>query len=208
MYKPVSEMTREELQEEVDKLAPWHYCHVLPFGVTTGDCTAEEVHPKLKVLLDAGAFKRRRYPFILDLGANSGLISMWFATNKGSNVMAVEGGAKFFEQLTFVVQAKGYQSTIMALPFDIRKAPHFGTGVHDLVLLLGVLHHIEESYHVEILQKCLRALWPGGEIVVQTKDDLPVAEMLLEAGFVGVEKLNTNWHDRAAWQAIKDPMKL
>ena len=72
------------------------------------------------------------------------------------------------------------------------------------------MHHIHQDFHLPILEKCLTALMPGGEIVVQTKDSLPVSQLLEKAGFVGIECLDLEqyWGDREAWFAYRDPMKI
>lgn len=199
-------MTPYEIRAEIDRLAPWHYNHVLE-GISTGDSLIEETHPKLVQLLHAGAFRRKVYQTVLDLGANSGLIAMWFVDNKQAQVMAIEGNPRYFQQLRLAINIKGYGGKIIPVEMDVTRA-EFGKDLYDLVLNLGLLHHLQEDYHLPVLKACHRALNPGGEIVVQTVDTLPVVELLSEAGFIGVEKLVTNWHDRAAWLAMKDPMKL
>lgn len=201
-------MDKLELQRKVDELGPWHYCHVLPFGVVTGDCTVEQTHPKLVELLRAGAFTRPTYPQVLDLGANSGIISMWFVDNKNSLVAAVEGGPKYYPQLEFVIDVKGYAGKVIPIYKDITSCNFGQSNKYDLILFLGTLHHLKPDTHKKILNACLEALLPGGEIVVQTKSDLLVESMLDEIGFLGVRRLSTNWHDRAAWFAFKDPMKV
>jgi len=199
-------MTKFEIEEKIAELAPWHYCHILN-GVSTGDSLIEVPHPKLVELLKAGAFSRKVYPKILDLGANSGLIAQWFCQNKSSLVDAIEGHPKYFEQLRLVIKVKNLP--IKAIKKDIHEGD-FGENTYDLVLFLGVMHHLKDDPGVRIyvLNQCRRALIPGGEIVVQTQSDLPVAEMMRDAGFIGIEKLKTNWHDRSAWFGFRDPMKL
>lgn len=201
-------MTRDELVKQVQMLGPWHYCHVLPGGVSTGEAVAETTHPKLVELLRAGAFTQSHYNHVLDLGANSGQIAMWFADNKGAAVTAVEGNDKFFEQLKFVVEVKGYTSRIIPIKADIQRNFKYGKEIYDLVLILGVLHHLNPARYADVLRSCLKSLKPGGEIVVQTASRIPVDNLLTEVGFVNIRKLDTNWNDRAAWVGMRDPMKI
>lgn len=202
-------MTKEEIQQSVDALAPWHYNHIFPFGISTGDSPVESIHPKLAELLRVGAFTRKVYPYVLDLGANSGLISMWFADNKQSKVVAVEGNPRYYQQLELAVMLKGYDDKVIPDCKDLHNLD-FAEGIkYDLVLLLGTLHHIKPELHLPVLKACFQACAPAGEIIVQTVNTLPVDKLLIEAGFIAVHKLEgTAWHDRAAWFGFRDPMKL
>lgn len=208
MTYPIHTFTLEQYIEAVEGLGPWHYCHVFPpYNISTGDCIQESVHPKLVELLKAGAFKRAVYPRVLDLGANSGLISMWFADNKRSIVTAVEGNPLYYPQLEFAISAKDYLNTIQPIRMDLHQ-PVFEPMTYDLVLFLGTLHHLKPESHVEVLKACMKALRPAGEIVIQTDLSLPVYELMNQAGFEGITILPTNWIDRAAWTATRDPMKV
>lgn len=206
-------MSKDAIQAKVNELYPWHYNHILPYGISTGDSPIEETHPKLVELLKAGAFPRPVYLRVLDLGANSGLISMWFVDNKNSHVTAAEGNERYYQQLELVVELKGYSGKIRPVLRNITELNYgtklnYGTNEFDLVLYLGTMHHLKPEYHLDTLIACHKALLPAGEIVVQTHNELPVEAMLKEAGFVLVRQLPTNWHDRAAWMAMKDPMKI
>ena len=199
-------LTQDEIRRQIEAIGPWHYNHVID-GISTGDSPIEEVHPKLQQLINANAFPRNVYPKVLDLGANSGLLSMWFADRKLAHVTAVEGNPRYFNQLEFVIKAKGYTGRIFPIHQDLHK-PKLSSNMYDLVLCLGLLHHIRPAQHLRLLKACYRALIPSGETVIQTDDQLPVERLLWDSGFQGVEKLLTHWHDRAAWKAVRDPMKL
>lgn len=199
-------MILEEIRQKVEELGEWHYNFVLD-GVTTGESLIEFPHPKLVELLRAGAFSRKIYPRVLDLGSNSGLISQWFVQNKNSQVDAVEFHPKYFAQLELVIKVKALN--IKAIYKDIHEGD-FGKNEYDLVLLLGVMHHLQDDLEIrmKVLKDCVTSLLPGGELVIQTESSLPIAEMMRDVGLFGVEKFNTNWSDRSAWFGFKDPMKL
>lgn len=202
-------MLKNELQAEVDRLGPWHYCHQFPCGVVTGTSPPDMIQEKIAWLLSLGVFSRPVYPRVLDLGANSGLISMWFVDNKDSNVVAVEGGPKYYPQLEFAIEQKGYQERIEPVFEDITKSTARFTPDFDLVLLLGVMHHLNSDFHLDVLKRCRSALLPGGEIVVQTKTELLVLDLLEQAGFILTSSLGEMPdHDRSAWRGIKDAMKI
>lgn len=195
------------IKQEIDRLSPWHYAHVIK-GIPTGDARVEETHPKLVELINSGCFTRSVYPKVLDLGANSGIISQWFVDNKGSKVDAIEHGTKYYPQLEFVVEHKGYIDKIIPINKNIIDG-NFGYMEFDLVLFLGTLHHISSDYHLDILKSCYESLVPGGETVVQTRSDSPVGKLLQDSKFINIELVQgTSWHDRAAWKAIRDPMKV
>jgi len=193
-----------ELKKRVEELAPWHYCHAFPFGIMTGTCEQEEpMHPKLAQLLANRAFQKPEYRRVLDLGANSGIIAMWFCDHKSSQITAIENGERFYPQLELAIAAKGYSSQIIPEQRDIREGD-FGKECFDLVLFLGTLHHIGPEYHRPIIEACFEALVPGGEIVVQTKTGLPVRNLLRAIGFKNVKKLYSNAEEnRSAWQGEK-----
>lgn len=207
VYESIPMLNRNDVQEAILRLSPWHYNHILPYGISTGDSLIEETHPKLVELLKAGAFPRPMYPRVLDLGANSGLISMWFVSNKNSHVTAIEGNKRYYQQLELAVELKGYSGKIKPVFGDITELG-YGHNEFDLVLYLGTMHHLKPEHHLNTLIACHEALLPAGEIVVQTDNELPVEAMLKEVGFVLVKQLDTHWSDRAAWAAMKDPMKI
>lgn len=197
-----------DLEQKIQEIGPWHYSHILD-GIATGESLIEATHPKLVELLRAKAFLRKVYPRALDLGSNSGLISQWFVQNKGSKVDAIEFHPKYFAQLELVVEVKGFQDSIKPIHKDIHDG-NFGKNEYDLVLLLGVMHHLKDDMEVrmKVLTDCIKALLPGGEIVIQTESSLPIPAMMRDVGLFGIEKLSTNWSDRSAWFGFKDPMKL
>lgn len=195
-----------DIRAEIERLSPWHYNHLIE-GFSTGESPVEQTHPKLIQLRHAGAFQRTTYPFVLDLGANSGLISFWFVDNTYSQVDAIEFHPRYFEQLKFATEYKGYTNRVVPIFKDVCEG-NFGSSHYDLVLCLGLLHHLPELCQISLLKDCRKTLIPGGEIVVQTDSKIDVNQLLIIAGFTNIRKLNTNWHDRWAFEAQKDPMKL
>jgi len=195
-------------QELVDELKPWHYCHQFPNDVVTGT-SIPDWNEKLDVLTAAGAWPKPEYPRVLDLGANSGLFSMWFADNKRSVVDAVEYGnkepqfAKAYQQLCLATFAKGYEDAVMPLHKNIIEGD-YGTDEYDLIIFLGVLHHLAAPYHNVVFTSCLDALKPGASIVVQTKPEMMVPQKLRTAGFENISQLpNYRQQERLAWTANK-----
>lgn len=197
-----------EYKQAAENLGPWHYCWRLPDGTLTGTSAPNMLPDKMKYMLDAGGFSKPKYPEVLDVGANSGYISKWFADNRGSSVYSVEGGERFFNQLRFVVEVFNYATAIQPVYANIvNHTPP--SSKFDLVLVLGVLHHIPQQHRVAVLKKCFDSMKQGAEIVVQTKSDMAVPDMLAQAGFSSIEHLCDMGHyNRTAWIAKKDIMKL
>lgn len=198
-------MNKEEIQRKVDELGPWHYCHILPHGVSTGSSPVQVESEKLQLLVAAGAFPKSVYKRVLDLGANSGLISMWFVDHKGSTVTAVEAGTKFYPQLEFAVHIKGYAGKVIPVNADVTE-PFIDeyNGKYDLVLNLGMMHHIAAPKHSAVYVMMLEALKPGGLAVVQTKTDQFVIQRLRSAGFRNIKQVDGYAQgDRLAWAATK-----
>lgn len=196
--------TKEELARKIQDLAPWHYCHAFPHGLTTGAYTVEMLPEKVNRLVAAGAFQKANYPEMLDLGANSGIIAMWFVDNKGSHVVAVERGERYYPQLELAIEAKGYAGKIEPINENICQMD-FGIEQFDLILFLGTLHHVgPRQYHRPIFERCHQALRPKGDMVVQTKTEMPVMHLLRAAGFSECKKLYRNDEaGRSAWMGSK-----
>ena len=53
----------------------------------------------------------------------------------------------------------------------------------DLILLLGVIHHLESSTHIELLKNCHTALRKNGAIVIETKEEIPCEQLLKDTNF-------------------------
>ena len=202
-------MNKQEIQKRVDELRPWHFCFNLD-GVVTGTSTPDN-YEKLDIMTRAGAFARPVYRNVLDLGANAGIVSVWFAKHKHSKVTAVEGAEIFCEQLELVVEVKGYQDIIKVLRADLRSLSEntIGSKAYDCVLLLGVLHHIPEKDRQKLIDLCYSAVNHLGEVYIQTKTDIGTVEYMEQAGFYFIEEI-CDWpgQNRKAWRARKDPMKL
>lgn len=201
-------MDKAQLQAMVDELQPWHYSHLFPHGVRTGT-SPPGLNEKLNLMTAAGAWPKPKYGRVLDLGANSGAFSFWFADNKGSEVVAVEFGHdpehfhKAYQQLCLATAMLGYEGRVIPWFKNIREGD-FGEAEYDLIIFLGVLHHNIPQSHAVIFGSCHTALKPGGDIVVQTKPDQFVPQKLCQAGFNDIHQLGGyEQGGRLAWLATK-----
>lgn len=201
-------MDRNTLQALVDELQPWHYCHQFPYGIVTGT-SPPGYNEKLELMTAANAWPKPEYKRVLDLGANSGAFSMWFADNKAAEVVAVEYSTgpehfhKAYKQLCLTVAMLGYEGRVLPWCKNVLEGD-FGEAEYDLIIFLGVLHHCGAPYHGVIFQSCYDALKGGGDIVVQTKPDQMVPQKLRTAGFHNIHQLpNYEQGGRLAWLASK-----
>jgi len=199
--------SKDELQRKVDELQPWHYCHILPYGISTG-CSNVPVQSEKLLLLDkCGVFPDPTYPEVLDLGANSGLIGMWFVDNKQSHVIAMENDDRFYPQLELAVGAKGYSSKIVPLRYDVTKG-NYGENLYDLVLFLGVMHYLHSQAQSVVFEASYASLKVGGTMVVQTTKDMFVLQRLKAAGFKNCKRIKDyEQGDRLAWSGDKHAAK-
>lgn len=197
-------MTTEELKRRVDELRPWHYCHIFPGGISTGDSSVPVQSEKLMLLVQAEVFSEPKYSQVLDLGSNSGLIAMWFADHKSSNVWCVENDLRFYAQLELAIEAKGYADQLFPLRDDVTQLVFKEGEEFDLILNLGLMHHIPQPKHAVVYETMFSVLRPGGLVVVQTKRDQAVLQHLRQAGFEQVHKVEGYVQgDRFAWTATK-----
>jgi SAM-dependent methyltransferase len=161
--------TKDTLKARYEELSPWYHKHRFPFGV--GHTPDQEINQRVTRMIwrmdEHGAFPKLTYPQVLDLGANSGLLSMWFVDYKGSEVVAVENNDRHFAQLELAIEVKGYTGRIRPYKNDILTSI-FGKDKYDLVLLLGVMNLVPVERRQPLLETALRALKPGCSIAVQT----------------------------------------
>ena len=71
----------------------------------------------------------------------------------------------------------------------------------DLVLCLGLLHHIPEGRRQSFIESCVKYAVPGGEIVVQTDEDIDVPAMMKAANLTYIKTLYEHVQERSAWMA-------
>jgi SAM-dependent methyltransferase len=192
------------LIEKVKRMGPWHYCWELPEGVLTGDSAPNLLLEKMRIMLDNDAFSKPEYREVLDLGANSGFVSKWFADNKGSTVVAVEHAKHYFAQLQFIVEIYGLKHKICPVYEDVTNYKSWiYHDAFDLVLCLGLLHHIKEDEHANLLKACYGTTKLGGQIVVQTDHNLDVGNVLQSVGFRNVRSIYQHISERSAWEATR-----
>ena len=202
-------MKLEKLQKRIIQLRPWGHEILLPYDLVTarppytketypGEKNIKEytLWPKFVYLTESGAFEGLSPPAkVIDLGCSSGWFSIYFA-QQGYRVVAIDKSLKAIEQVKFV---KGiYQlNNLSVLRGDISTL-RWGFDNFDLILMLGLIHHLDEEDQHLVPKWCYEALKVGGVIVVETKPEIPCQELLEYAGFT-VKRLKLK-KGRAAWR--------
>lgn len=201
-------MDKDTLQAKIEALGPWHYCFSLPHGLTTGTSTPDVLPYKIPGMLKGGAWSKKQYSHALDIGANSGYISMWAVKQFDIHYLdALEGGEKFYEQLRFMLNIRSYPE-IHPVHGDIRSID-LPNDFYDLVMMLGVAHHIGEKNLPAVFAKVHKAMIHYGEIIVQTKSDIDIPKYLTDAGFSDIKVVHALPNEnRTAWVAFADKMKV
>jgi len=103
---------------------------------------------------------------VLDVGGGSGIFSMQFVKS-GKDLKATIFDLPHVVELSrqYVV-ATGLASSIDFLRGDYNKTDSFGSG-YDLAFLCAVIHINSPAQNISLIQKCYKALNPGGRIVIQ-----------------------------------------
>ena len=101
---------------------------------------------------------------VIDVGAGRGQLALALAAGGASRrVLAVEADPRRVAAL----RASASELPIAVLEDDLRTAPLPPT---DAVALVDVLQHLDEEQQADVVHRSLRALLPGGTILIRTPD--------------------------------------
>jgi SAM-dependent methyltransferase len=141
-------MTPEQLQSEIDALAPWFYPFELASGVRTRSHLPREVVPIFETRLE---MVRRvvtdhfgpRLPQVecADLGCHEGFYSIAMKALGVRRVVGLDVREENLRKARFVTSALGHPD-IELVRGDLEELPDGTLGSFDLTLLLGVLYHL------------------------------------------------------------------
>jgi ubiquinone/menaquinone biosynthesis C-methylase UbiE/DNA-binding CsgD family transcriptional regulator len=107
----------------------------------------------------------REAKHMLDVGGGSGAFSIAFAKacpDLRAEILDLGAVVPLAEEY---IRAAGLQDRVRVRPGDMRTA-EFGEGF-DLVLLSAVCHMFSEDENRSLIQRCARALLPGGHLVIR-----------------------------------------
>ena len=136
-------MTREEIQERIEKLGPWFHCIELGEGLVTKTASAvgEPVeHPrptweKVKASLPEDVSGRS----VLDVGCNAGFYAVELKRRGAARVVGVDSQRSLVRQAAFVRDVLGLDIEYgRASVYDLNPREF---GQFDVVLALGLIYH-------------------------------------------------------------------
>ncbi len=149
-------LTKEEIQKELNRLAPFHHKIDLPYKLST---YMPEVLSKKITFTRVDNLVKHGFPSLLEAcgGSLEGLRILDAACNCGGFVMeAVKYGSKsvlgidianhYIEQANFIKQAKGLENVEFKL-MDIEDVEESSLGLFDITFCFGILYHLENPIH-------------------------------------------------------------
>ena len=174
--------SKKEIEEKLQSLGRSDPLPIkLPHGIEFNNYHEEYRYPKFTHLNDAGSFDGFSPPAkILDLGFGSGFFSIYYV-QRGFEVTAVNIDKKQIKRLEYIKELFSFD-TLTIVNADITTSFDFKD--FDLILLLGVIHHLDQNTHLKLLQNCYNALRKNGAIVIETKGHIPSQRLLKDAGFL------------------------
>ena len=197
---------KEILEQKIKELRPWAHQIIFPYGLVadtppyTGEVRKYEPYPKFVRINETGVFDDFLPPDkILDLGCSTGFFSIHFA-QLGFNVTAIDNFEKNIEQISFVKEV--YElNNLNIIQADIKDINLIFKD-YNLILLLGVIHHLKENdVRLNLLKRCYDGLKKNGIIIIETKPQIPCFELLQKSGFVPI-KLKAK-KSRDVWKGTK-----
>ena len=141
------------------------WCHRFDFGggVSTLTADQEPYYTKAKGLKIIGKDILESIPYItkkqnvqdltvLDLACAEGCHSIEFGAAGARMVVGVEGRQLYVDRARLAAEAYGLDN-VSIVRGDVREVSSSTTGSYDLVLFLGILHHLSSEVFLEILQR-------------------------------------------------------
>lgn len=153
-----------------------------------------EAYDELMRLLNPIKGKR-----ILELGCGRGDFSVWLA-KQGAQVTAVDIGPDLVAAARILakvnqVDCEFRQGNITDLPFD--------SATYDVVIGLGILHHLTEAEVLKALRECYRVLKTSGVVVfhepVENSELFDLIQNFFPAGKKGSHYYRPSILQRKAW---------
>jgi len=145
-------MTKQEIESEIKRLAPFHHDVELPYGLSTYDpnlsirrrettrldsLTRHAFPELLKVC--GGSLKGKR---VIDVACNSGGFSVEAVKNGAEHVLGFDVADRYLEQANFIKRALGMnQLEFKKMAMEDCDEQHIG--VYDIAFCFGILYHLE-----------------------------------------------------------------
>lgn len=162
-------LTRDDIQHEVERLAPWYQCIDLGDGVLTKDVGGDrdifsdwDIPGPLwrQIVKDLPDLTGRR---VLDIGCNAGYMSFEAKRLGAGTVLGIDSN---FGAVTSFVEQAAFCRRVLGLDVEFREQSFFELDEppFDIVLFCGVLYHLEDW--AAGLDKVASLALPGDGVVV------------------------------------------
>lgn len=147
-----NKMTKQEIESEVQRLAPFHHKIDLPCGLSTYDPKYSLRHREqtrletllkhaFPVLLEAcgGSLKGKR---VIDIGCNCGGFSVEAIDRGAEYVLGIDVADHYIEQANFIKRALGSKQ-LEFKKMAMEDCSEQNTGMFDIAFCFGILYHLE-----------------------------------------------------------------
>jgi len=173
-----SNMTKQEIESEIKRLAPFHHKVDLPYGLSTFDpefslrhreqtrldALTRHVFPDL-LKICGGSLKGKR---VIDVASNAGGFSVEAANNGAEYVLGIDVADRYLEQANFIKQALG-MSQIEFKKMPMEDCNEQDIGMFDIAFCFGILYHLENPvYAMKKLASVTREIMVVDANVFQT----------------------------------------
>jgi tRNA (mo5U34)-methyltransferase len=205
--EPEKGMTKEQIQQEVQKLGPWF--HNLNLG---GVLTAPEHflgdYPQSKWKTFASVIPGDLSgKSVLDIGCNAGFYSIEMKRRGADRVLGIDHDENYLAQARFAAKLSRSEIEFAKLSvYDVAQLHE----KFDLVLFLGVLYHLRypllalDLLHEHVVKDLLvmQTMMRGTQFVKQVDGDYPFSETSIfeEEGFPKMHFIEHSYsHDPTNW---------
>lgn len=173
-----SNMTKQEIESELKRLAPFHHKLDLPYGLSTFDpkfslrhreqtrldALTRHVFPEL-LKACGGSLKGKR---VIDVASNAGGFSVEAAKYGAEYVLGIDVADRYLAQANFIKQALGLnQIEFKKMPVEDCNEQAIGT--FDIAFCFGILYHLENPvYAMKKLASVTQEIMVVDANVIQT----------------------------------------
>ncbi len=145
-------MTKQEIESEIQRLAPFHHKVDLPFGLSTYDPKCSLRHreqTRLDTLIKhafpellkacGGSLKGNR---VIDIGCNCGGFSVEVINRGAEYALGIDVADHYIEQANFIKRALG-SNQLEFNKMAMEDCSEQNTGMFDIAFCFGILYHLE-----------------------------------------------------------------
>ncbi|APR80481.1 Methyltransferase type 11 [Minicystis rosea] len=178
----MSELSREQIEERVQRLGPWF--HNLDLGgVQTAPQHFLGDYPSCKWRAFARAIPADlRGKSVLDIGCNAGFYAIEMKRRGADLVVGIDSDERYLAQAELAAQVLGV--SIELRPLSVYEVARLGRRF-DVVLFMGVLYHLRHpllaldliAEHVAEDMLVFQAMQRGSDEVTPLAEDYPFAEV-------------------------------